>query len=398
MPRRYDIDALRALAFALLILYHWGMLYVADWGWHLKSPHLSEALQLPMLFVNRWRMDLIFLISGLSVHFLLRDSSLGRFLLQRSWRLLLPLTFGCLAIVPIQPYAQGVANGLVEPGFIDFLLRYYRFQPWPAGAFDGWEYGFTWNHLWYLAYLWVYTLVFAAVLPLFRNRTGRRAHAALAGLRGWKLMVLPALPLALGSILLQPHFEETGDLIHDWYRHAIYFSVFLYGYWLGNEAGLWRELLRLRRRSLGWALALFAAYLAMIRLLPEEVPDGVQYTIWVVRSLYIWTAICAILGWSHHLLNRPFRWLPWATEAVYPWYVLHQSLIVLIAYWVLPLKLGAVAEPAVVLLGTVLGCWALHGAIRRVPWLRPCFGLKARRRERMQVAAASAGTPQAEVA
>lgn len=395
MPRRYDIDALRALAFALLILYHWGMLYVADWGWHLKSPHLSEALQLPMLFVNRWRMDLIFLISGLSVHFLLRGSSLGRFLLQRSWRLLLPLTFGCLAIVPIQPYAQGVANGLVEPGFVEFLLRYYRFQPWPAGAFDGWEYGFTWNHLWYLAYLWVYTLVFAAVLPLFRNRAGRRAHAALARLRGWKLMVLPALPLALGSILLQPHFEETGDLIHDWYRHAIYFSVFLYGYWLGNEAGLWQELRRLRRRSLGWALALFAAYLAMIRLLPEEVPDGVQYAIWIVRSLYIWSAICAILGWSHHLLNRPFRWLPWATEAVYPWYVLHQSLIVLIAYWVLPLKFGAVAEPAIVLVGTVLGCWVLHEAIRRLPWLRPCFGLKARRRERTRAAGSDAEAPQA---
>ena len=391
MQRRYDIDALRALAFALLILYHWAMLYVADWGWHLKSTHLSETLQLPMLFVNRWRMDLIFLISGLSVHFLLRGSSIGRFVAQRSWRLLLPLTFGCLVVVPIQPYAQGVANGLVEPGFVDFLLRYYRFQPWPAEAFDGWEYGFTWNHLWYLAYLWVYTLVFAALLPLFRNGVGRRAHAALAALRGWKLAVLPALPLALGSILLQPHFEETGDLIHDWYRHAIYFSVFLYGYWLGNEAGLWQELLRLRRRTLAWALALFAAYLAMIRLLPEDVPDSVQYAIWTVRSLYIWAAICTILGWSHHLLNRPFRWLPWATEAVYPWYVLHQSLTVLIAYWVLPLEFGAVVEPAIVLLGTVLGCWALHEAIRRVPWLRPCFGLKAKRGGRMQVAASADG-------
>ena len=79
--RRHDIDALRALAFGLLILYHWGMLYVGgeDWGWHLKSPYLAEWLQLPMLAVNRWRMDLIFLVSGLSVHFLLRDTRIGRF-------------------------------------------------------------------------------------------------------------------------------------------------------------------------------------------------------------------------------------------------------------------------------------------------------------------------------
>ena len=59
-----------------------------------------------------------------------------------------------------------------------------------------------------------------------------------------------------------------------------------------------------------------------------------------LRNLYIWTALCAILGWAHVLLNRPFRWLPWANEAVYPWYVLHQSLIVLFAYWLLPLQLG----------------------------------------------------------
>ena len=104
MTRRHDIDALRTIAFALLILYHWCMLYVAgeDWGWHLKSPHTTEWLQLPMLFVNRWRMDLIFLISGLSVHFLLRDTPIGRFIATRTWRLLLPLTFGCLVVVPIQ--------------------------------------------------------------------------------------------------------------------------------------------------------------------------------------------------------------------------------------------------------------------------------------------------------
>ncbi|QWP74878.1 acyltransferase family protein [Lysobacter sp. K5869] len=379
MQRRYDIDALRALAFCLLILYHCAMLYVADWGWHLKSPHLSQGLQWPMLLVNRWRMDLIFLISGLSVHFLLRGTGAGRFLAQRSWRLLLPLTFGCLFVVPIQPYAQGVANGLVEPGFGAFLLRYYQFKPWPQGAFDGWQYGFTWNHLWYLVYLWVYTVALTALLPLLRSRAGQRLQAALASLRGWALLLLPALPLALFSILLQPHFKDTGDLIHDGYRHSIYFTVFLYGYWLGNDAGLWAELTRLRRRTLALAPLLFAVYVAMLTLLPEDVPDSVQYLIWTLRSVYIWTALCAILGWSHRLLNRPLRWLPWATEAVYPWYVLHQSLIVLIAYWVLPLKFGPVAEPAIVLTGTVAGCFVLHEIIRRVPLLRPCFGLKARK-------------------
>lgn len=378
MTRRHDIDALRALAFALLIVYHWAMLYVAGdgWEWHLKSAHTAEWPQVPMLFVNRWRMDLIFLISGLSVHFLLRGTSIGGFMARRSWRLLLPLVFGCLVIVPIQPYAQGVANGLVEPGFLRFVADYFGGRVWPEGAFDGWEYGFTWNHLWYLAYLWCYTLAFALLLPLLR-----RLPNPFAALRGTALLTLPALPLLLWTLTLQPHFEETGDFIHDWYRNAVYFTVFLYGWWLGGDAGVWHELVRLRRQALGWALAVFAVYIGMVLWLPDDAPAWQEVLGRTLRNAYIWLALCAILGWGKALLDRPFRWLPWANEAVYPWYLLHQSLIVLFAFWLLPLQLGPVIEPTLVLLGTVAGCALLHAAIRRFPLLRPCFGLKAGRRE-----------------
>ena len=51
--RRHDIDALRALAFALLILYHLAMYYVAEWEWHVKSPDTYYWLQPVMLVVNR---------------------------------------------------------------------------------------------------------------------------------------------------------------------------------------------------------------------------------------------------------------------------------------------------------------------------------------------------------
>lgn len=379
MTRRHDIDALRALAFALLILYHWCMLYVAgdDWGWHLKSTHLAEWLQVPMLFVNRWRMDLIFLISGLSAHFLMRGMSIGRFAALRSWRLLLPLVFGMWVVVPIQPYAQGVANGVVEPGFLDFLGKYYTGHQWPEDSFDGAD-GLTWNHLWYLAYLWCYTMAFALMSPLLRSGIGERLRRAVCGLRGGWLLMLPALPLLIATLTLQPVFGDDGDLENDWYRHAIYFTVFLYGWWLGGDGELWAEFSRLRKRATAWASVLFAAYISLVLIVPEDVPYWQEACIRVLRNFYIWTALSAILGWAHALLNRPFRWLPWANEAVYPWYVLHQSMIILMAYWLLPLQLGPVFEPMAVLIGTVAGCWLLHmGAIRRSRLLRPCFGLKA---------------------
>jgi hypothetical protein len=88
---------------------------------------------------------------------------------------------------------------------------------------------------------------------------------------------------------------------------------------------------------------------------------------------------------AHRHLNRPWKWLNWATESVYPWYVLHQTLIiagaVLLARW----PLGPVLEPALLLIFTVGGCWLLtDGLIRRVRWLRPLFGLKPIERRSQQ--------------
>jgi peptidoglycan/LPS O-acetylase OafA/YrhL len=394
MTRRHDIDALRALAFALLILYHLAMLYVADWDWHLKSPHQAQWLQWPMLFVNRWRMDLIFLISGVASGFLLDPKRVGRFLWSRHWRLVLPLVFGCLVIVPIQPYAQGVANGAVQPGFGRFLLDYFGGHAWPKDAFDGWEHGFTWNHLWYLAYLWIYTLALALLAKPLESTPARRLRAWFAGLRGPALLVLPALPLLAWTLLLQVRFPDRGDFVHDWYRNAMYFTVFLYGYLLAREDGFWAEAARLRKASLTLALCLVAGYLGLVATLPDDVSWPVQAFVWTLRNFYVWTMLLAILGFAHALLNRPWRWLPWANEAVYPWYLLHQSLIVAVAYWLLPLELGPVLEPLLVLAGTVAGCWTVFAIARRARWLRPLFGMKMSPRRPAPAALLQSAQPQ----
>jgi len=381
MTRRHDIDALRVLAFALLILYHLAMLYVADWEWHLKSPYLAQWLQWPMLFMNRWRMDLIFLLSGIASAFLLDPKRLGRFLWLRHWRLVLPLLFGMAVIVPVQPYVQGVSNGLVAPGFVQFLVDYFGGRQWPQDAFDGWENSMTWNHLWYLAYLWMYTLALALLVRPLETAPARRLRAWFAGLRGPALLVLPALPLLAWTLLLQVRFPDRGDFIHDWYRNAMYFTVFMYGYLLAREPGFWAEALRLRRSSLWLALGCASVYLMLVAVLPDEVSWPAQAGVWTLRNLYVWSMLLAILGWAHALLNRPFRWLPWANEAVYPWYMLHQSLIILFAYWLLPLQLGPVLEPLLVLAATVAGCWGVFALVRRVRWLRPLFGMKSLPRE-----------------
>lgn len=376
MTRRYDIDALRALAFLLLILYHTGMLYVFDWGWHVKSTYLSESLQLPMILVNRWRMDLIFMISGIACAFMLKPDRPFEFLLSRTWRLILPLLFGMAVIVPIQPYAQGVMNGLVQPGFGQFLIDYYAGKTWPAGAFDGWEHGVTWNHLWYLAYLWVYTVALTVLARPLASAAGQRLLGLLTGLRGAKLILLPVLPFFLYALTLQSRFPDNGDFVHDWYRNAVYFTAFLYGFAVARADGFWAEAARLRRTTLACAAMLFAIRMVLVTLYPDDAPTWLEVLGLGLRNLYMWTVLLTLFGWARALLNRPFRWLPWANESVYPWYVLHQSLIVGLAYWLVPQHLGPILEPLLVLTGTIAGCWLLSEVIKQVQWLRPCFGLK----------------------
>ena len=385
--RRHDIDALRVLAFGLLILYHVGMAYVADWEFHIKSAYLAEWLQWPMIMLNRWRMPLLFAISGMAIGLFMHGGRKpGRMLVARTWRLMLPLAFGMLFVVPVQAWCEAVANGAWHSGFGSFLWRYLQLRPWPEGGWTGAEYGLTWNHLWYLAYLWAYTCVLVALLPLLERLGVRRAGAWLPARKGSWLVLLPAMYFFALLAWLAPLFPKTGALLDDWYQHAEFLPLFLAGYLVARNAAAWAEVVRLRRHTL--AIAVLAISIELLlraagRYLPDDqVPALMAGLPWhhielAARALYMWSALLAIFGWARILLDRPFGWLPYATEAVYPWYVLHQSLIVPLVFALAPLRLGPVLEPALVLAGTVGGCVLLHElVIRRIAWLRPLFGLK----------------------
>lgn len=391
--RRHDIDVLRTGAFTLLILYHVGMYYVADWDWHVKSAHVAEWLQLPMTFVNRWRMLLLFVISGIAVHFLRRNTGALAFVRTRTARLLVPLAFGMAVIVPIQPYAEMLTKGLIEPGYWAFQLQYWSGRGFAPDAYGGWEHGWTWNHLWYLPYLWAYTMVLALLLPALESAPGRRLRERIASLPGAALLVLPAIPLFVWALLLVRRFPGTHALVDDWYNHAIYFTGFAYGYLIGAHAGPWAEFARLRVHSLVAALACFAVYMVVREYVDDDSPWWQLAPVLALRWAYAWLAIATLFGWAHAYLNRPFRWLPYASTAVYPWYVLHQSAIVGLGYFVLaPLALGPVLEPTLLVAGTIATCFVLyHFVIRRVGWLQPLFGVKAAESRRRNVRDRAAG-------
>ena len=198
--------------------------------------------------------------------------------------------------------------------------------------------------------------------------------------------LLPVLAWLSALLWLKPRFPETHALYGDWYAHTVYFSCFLAGWWVSREQRAWEWLARLRWLTLGVAAIAVAIELLLkyagLWLGDAPLPGWAAGVNWslvetTARATYGWTAMLAIFGFALSHLNKPFRWLPYASEAVYPWYILHQTLLVLIGYWVIPLGWSAPMEVVAILGGTIVGCLLLHELlIRRAGWLRPLFGLK----------------------
>jgi len=269
----------------------------------------------------------------------------------------------------------GYSSYTLEPGYVNFLWHYFTFQPWPEGAFAGSEIGITWMHLWYLPYLLFYTLLF---IPVARWLERKNRRARLLKLRGGWLIVLPVIPLTVYASTLFPVFGGVNHtFITDWYAHAMFFTLFAYGYLIAADAAIWDEIRRMRWLTLGLAIC---AYL-LLRMPTTDLPGALQMVAEFLETPIIlfnrWLWILTILGWSYTLLNRPYRWLAYANEAVYPWYILHQTITVWIGFHIARYSLGPVVEPMIVIGVTILGCLLLHELlIRRNRWLRPLFGLK----------------------
>jgi Acyltransferase family len=370
--RRVDLDWVRIGAFGLLILYHVGMFYVS-WNWHIKSAHPVTVLEPLMLALNPWRLALLFLVSGVATRFMLRKSAVGALLRSRSSRLLIPLAFGMLVIVPPQAYIQIVeALGYLN-GFLDFYLTHYfafgkAFCPNPCIILP------TWNHLWFVAYLWVYTMALGVVIVVIPGIVAWIERWLAPLLSGAWLLVGPSLLFGIFRLALLPSFPSTHALFGDWYNHALFASVFLLGFLLAHAASFWEAIERQRWIALVLAVAFYALWIS----LPKVVGGGMPLRLFAgfAYGFYQWLCIVAVLGFARRSLNRDSATRRYLTDAIFPFYIVHQTAIILIAHALRGSGISPGVEAAVIIGGTAATCVVTYEIVRRVGWLRPLFGLK----------------------
>jgi len=381
--RLTELDWLRVLAFGLLILYHSGMFYVS-WDWHVKSPRLIPALESWMLWLNPWRMSLLFLISGAATALMAArvDGTQG-LIAMRSKRLLLPLLFGMTVIVPPQAYLEVVEKLHYAGSYGDFLKLYFQ-------AYHGFCRGDaclklpTWNHLWFLPYLWTYTLIvlLALRLGLVRRFFSHPGWRGVVG--GGRLLWVPWLAFAILRQHLLDRFPATHDLTHDWYQHGVYFAVFLLGFTLYGDRddrhGAWEAARRLR-----WiALVGFVVVQLLSQTLTDQwrLAQGDDFPQWLLMALRAlnagkqWLPIVAALGFGRQwLADRYSPLLRWLTLAVFPFYLVHQTVTVIAGHLLAPRQWPLAIEATAVVAITTLGCLLAALLAMRINALRPWMGL-----------------------
>ena len=377
--RLYFLDWLRAAVFGLLILYHVGMYYVS-WDWHIKSPHAGGAIEPLMMLSSPWRLALLFLISGAATSMMLKTrpgQAPRAFVRERSKRLLLPLLLGMFVVVPPQAYLE-VVHKLAYPGsYLDFMQLYLQ-------AYQGFCRGDdclklpTWNHLWFVAYLWVYSLLMWALLRAWPTALDTLAAWGERRLTNrWGLWLVPIVLLALWRSLLVGRFPSTHALVDDFYNHALYLTVFVLGAVLARWGGVWAWFAQQRWVALAVALALWAAIVSYFGHYGGvlEPPAWLRQVQRVGYAALQWSAIVAALGFAVRHWNHDHRWRPIVVEAVFPVYLLHQTVIILLAWWLRPVQLSPWVEAPLLIGGTALACVVGYALATRSGPLRAWFGL-----------------------
>jgi glucans biosynthesis protein C len=347
------------------------------WNFHVKSSHIERLATWPMLAINAWRLTLLFVVSGYASRALFRRSSGATgFLGNRTVRLLVPLIFGMAVVVPPQPWVELVVKHGYARDFVSFWAHdYFRF-----GKLVGLDLP-TWNHLWFVAYLWVYTMALGIAALLVRtDRVQRAFDAVAASLGGWGVIVWPMAWMVAVHAWWFPMVGETHALVGDWVAHAMYFPAFLWGFALARSETAMRAIERLWVPAAAIALAGYAGVMAVEMSWPGNTPAPrwIHPYYGAAHAVQQWAAIIALIGVAERFWNRDRPIRATLTEAVFPFYIIHQTVIVVVMYWLLPAGLSGWAEFAILVAATVVGCILFYRVGRAVPPLRPLVGLRLR--------------------
>jgi hypothetical protein len=379
-----------------LVFFHTARIF--DTGdFYVKNDPTSELVSIAIAFAAMWGMPLLFVISGTGIWYSLRSRTMKAFAWERVRRLLVPLVFGVLVIVPPQIWTRLRADPGYDESYWQFLPRFFDVQFTPGGfpflvGSDPATALFEWAHLWFVVLLFSFSLLLLPVIWYLRKPAGLLAIQRIAE-RTNRLWVVVAAGLSF-AVLDATFGGEEG--LAGWSRYS-YALFILYGYLLATDRRFGQALRRHRKSALILGIATFAVVGFLFALGSESEGvdvladyNAVSLGMRAVRGLSGWLWIVTILGFAggsgkdsraspdtkamSSALNRVSSY---TSEAVLPFYVLHQTVIVLLGFYVVQWPISTTLKYLTICLISLVVILAIYDvSVRRTRPTRFIFGMK----------------------
>lgn len=360
--RRHDLDGLRVFAVAVLIYFHAAaVFYRGELGeFYVVNAATSSILGLGISIVHQWHMPLFFFISGAASWFALEKRSMPDYLRERVQRLFVPFVFGVLVLVPPQVYWALISRDRFQGSYVEFYPQFFNGIR-PTGNFE-------WAHLWFIVYLLVFSVVSVPIFSFLKSANYRVN------------LFLLALPLALIEAIFRPRWIGFQNLYDDWANVLLYLTYFVYGYALISRSQFTEFLDRYRGWIVGSAMVCLSILIGI--WLYDAVPDRAYSPAYMsyqaFRGINSWVCVLAFLSLGQQYFQFQNSILNYLNEAAYPVYILHQTILVTIAFFTIQLKTSIPTKFLIISTATILVTLLVYeGFVRRIQIMRSLFGLKS---------------------
>jgi hypothetical protein len=296
-----------------------------------------------------------------------------QFVKERLKRLLVPLIFGIIFIVPPQVYIERLDKGQFSGSYLSY---------WPMEAFKGIypEGNAAWLHLWFILYLLIFSLILIPVLTYMHKhpdikliKLGRAMCSMPFGL------YILIIPFFLSQIFIYPYYPPTNRLINDWFNLVNYGVLFFFGFLLISlKENYWNYITKYRLLHLLCGIVAFTL-LMYPSIIWTVIPyfRGIKYIIAFLIVFSMWSWIFALCGYAAVYLNKPSWIIKYCNEAVYPFYILHETILIILAYYLKHTDIGFFPKFSILIIGTFGVTWIIYEfGVKRYAVIRPLFGLK----------------------
>jgi peptidoglycan/LPS O-acetylase OafA/YrhL len=361
--RLSELDWLRVILILAVFLHHVCMPFNGD-GWHIMNNESSKILDDIMVYFEQFRLPILFFISGIGSVILLSKITVKKFVLGKFLRLFIPLLAGSLLVIPPQTYIENIVD----------LQSYWQEYPQLALNFDT-------NHLWFIEYLLVFFLFAIPLNKFFSSSLGIAVVNSVQKLSKYKIgLYLLVILLIVIKVCFSLMFSSDDNKIENLSSSSFYLFFFIAGMVFIHSKGIWQAVCEQRFYNLMlffFSTILFYSYYYSPDL-SEYLSLDIRWSIWwIVCCLVAWSALLTLLGYAQFYLTKTPKWLRLSNELIYPFYIFHQTVIVVIGYyvitWQVPILLKIISLFVLSFSITSVICWFV---IKPSNTLRFLFGLK----------------------